>query len=195
MELYLANFSGLDPKQARAAARSGRGGSVWGMSLLSAALERSLGLAALPELGEDAFGKPCFPAFPGLCFSVSHSGGWAACALHSAPVGVDLQRRREISPALASLVSPEEAEHWDFFQLWALRESLFKLRGRGDLRHEPFRPGPDGMPAAPRHPEARFRLYAGVPDYYVLALAWQDATAPPAAPRVLPAAALLRPGP
>ena len=69
MELYLANFSGLDPKQARAAARSGRRGSVWGMSLLSSALERSLGLAALPELGEDAFGKPCFPAFPGLCFS------------------------------------------------------------------------------------------------------------------------------
>lgn len=43
-----------------------------------------------------AHGKPYLTGHPGIHFSLSHSGNWAACAMDKSPVGVDLE---EVGPA------------------------------------------------------------------------------------------------
>ena len=41
----------------------------------------------------NAHGKPYLPGHPQICFNISHSGEYAACAFASIPIGMDLQRR------------------------------------------------------------------------------------------------------
>lgn len=189
MKLYLSNTAGLDPALACRPPRSGRRGSAFGMSLLALAL-RTKGLEAMPPLGEDAMGKPFFPDCPGLCFSLSHSGGYVACALGDTPLGVDVQVRRPLTPQLCRLAEAEEAGGLLFFDLWVLRESLFKLTGQGDLRRTPFRLAPDGRPCSPDYPDVRFHLYDLGPEA-ALALAWQT-DAPFPQPVWVPGEQLLR---
>ena len=188
MKLYLANTRGLDPAQARCLPRSGRRGSAFGLSLLALALEER-GLPALPSLGENARGKPVFPDHPELCFSLSHSGDYVACALGNTPLGVDVQCRRPLSPALSRLAQDESAGGLEFFVLWTLRESLFKLTGEGELRHTPFRRDAAGRPVAPDFPALCFANYDIGPEA-ALALAWGT---PDPAPEltVVPGSALL----
>ena len=39
-------------------------------------------------------GKPYLPGHPQICFNISHSGEYAACAFASIPIGMDLQQHR-----------------------------------------------------------------------------------------------------
>lgn len=84
-------------------------------------------------------GKPYFPDFPWLHFSVSHSGEYWACAMAPTEVGLDLQihtkgRRERIS---ARFFHPQENEYLrscnyrDFFDVWAAKESYVKYTGSG----------------------------------------------------------------
>ena len=54
-----------------------------------------------------ASGRPSCPVLP-LSFSLSHSGGYAACAVSARPVGVDLEEIRPLRPALLGILSEEE---------------------------------------------------------------------------------------
>ena len=72
-------------------------------------------------------------------FSLSHTEGLAVCAIGETPVGVDAERPRELASGTAQkLMTPEEAQQFDFFRLWTLRESAFKLTGRGGVRSPHF---------------------------------------------------------
>lgn len=78
--------------------------------------------------------------------SLSHSGGWIACAKAPVPVGVDLEvqpvsRVRDVQ-ALSALVcapaeqewllsQPVEVQQQCFLQLWCLKEAYFKCLGTG----------------------------------------------------------------
>lgn len=78
--------------------------------------------------------------------SLSHSGGWIACAKAPVAVGVDLEvqaaaRERDVQ-ALAALVcaplerdwllsEPVETQQRCFLQLWCLKEAYFKCLGTG----------------------------------------------------------------
>ena len=42
----------------------------------------------------NAHGKPYLPGHPQICFNISHSGEYAACAFASIPIGMDLQQHR-----------------------------------------------------------------------------------------------------
>ena len=93
-------------------------------------------------------GKPYLTDAPHVHFSLSHSGGWAVCAVSDHPVGVDIQRRetgrRDIA---ARFFHPNEVQYLHslspadreqaFYTLWALKESCVKADGRGLrlLRH------------------------------------------------------------
>ena len=87
-------------------------------------------------LEEDEKGKPYIRGYPGCQFSLSHSGGWAACALSDGPVGVDIQQHREI-PALVSRKFSGEEQEWlrnhpdSFFDLWVKKEAYLKALGAG----------------------------------------------------------------
>ncbi|MDE6879883.1 MAG: hypothetical protein K2P20_00825 [Oscillospiraceae bacterium] len=94
--------------------------------LLELALERERGISPLPELARGVRGKPFFPSLSGVHFNLSHSRGAAVCALHDAPVGVDVERLRQAPRRLAA--GMEDAA---FFRLWTGREATIKREGRG----------------------------------------------------------------
>ena len=121
----------------------------------SAAVRRLLGHAfsfqygaELPRIEKTPEGKPYFPERADVHFSLSHSGGHLLCALGEAPVGCDIQVRRALRPGTAEKLADErERREFDFFELWCLRESLFKLCG-ASLRTARFR-RVDGAVIAP----------------------------------------------
>lgn len=87
-------------------------------------------------------GKPYLPE-PYPKFSVSHSGTVAVCAIHDAPIGIDVEKIRPVHAGVASRIcSAKEKEYLEqardktekdlrFFTLWTRKEALFKLRGTG----------------------------------------------------------------
>lgn len=116
-----------------------------------AELGRSGPVLAAPD------GRPLFPS--GLSGSISHSGGWAACAagVGVPAVGVDLERRGRVPLAgLRHVCAPEE-EPWiraapdeaeadrRATAMFAAKEALYKARDT--------LPGP-----RPRLPELRLRV-------------------------------------
>ncbi len=81
-------------------------------------------------------GKPCLAGNP-LCFNLSHSGPYAACAVSEHSVGMDIECFRPVSAALIKRVcSPGELafvgdDAQKFIQLWTLKEACLKYRGTG----------------------------------------------------------------
>lgn len=96
-------------------------------------------------------GKPYLINEPNVHFSLSHSAGWAVCALSDHPVGVDIERcepgRRDVASRffhkdevryLNSLLPSMRDDA--FYKLWTLKESFVKSTGRGlDLPLRSFR--------------------------------------------------------
>lgn len=88
-----------------------------------------------PAYGYDANGRP----FAEGCFiSISHTNGHAACAWSEAPVGVDIEEPRHVSPRLASrILSPEEraaglaAREGALLCAFVAKEAYLKLTGEG----------------------------------------------------------------
>lgn len=137
---------------------------------LHAAAHRLLALAAeeagiaLPlGLEELPGGKPYCPAAPAFHFNLSHSGGWAVCAVAPCPVGVDVQEERPVRPALLRKFSPGEQAQLAvrpasaFFDLWALKEAAAKCTGRcgvpgvlygSEVSLDPLSLGRDGLQGA-----------------------------------------------
>ena len=105
-------------------------------------------LSGLPEgdftLARTERGKPYFPNYPSVLFSVSHSGGIFACAFSGEPVGVDIQeyknrpdeaeRCRKIA---ARFFHRDEIDALDadtvsaFYNIWTAKEAYVKLTGQG----------------------------------------------------------------
>ncbi len=87
-------------------------------------------------------GKPFVQDFD-VFYNVSHSGNFAACAVHCSPVGIDIEALRSIRPELIRRVcSPEELEFvredsQRFLSVWTAKEAYLKFTGEGiatDLR-------------------------------------------------------------
>ena len=103
-------------------------------------------------------GKPYLINEPNVHFSLSHSAGWAVCALSDHPVGVDIERcepgRRDVASRffhkdevryLNSLLPSMRDDA--FYKLWTLKESVVKSTGRGlDLPLRSFRSDIHRMP-------------------------------------------------
>ncbi len=78
-------------------------------------------------------GKPGFDA-QGRFFSLSHTGTRLLVGVAEHEIGVDAERIRPVRAGLRERVcSPREREEFEFFELWTLREAVFKLTGRGAL--------------------------------------------------------------
>lgn len=87
-------------------------------------------------------GKPYLVSEPGIHFSLSHSGDWAACAVSDHPIGIDIERcapnRRDVA---SRFFHKDEVRYLDslplyarddaFYSLWTLKESFVKSTGRG----------------------------------------------------------------
>lgn len=105
--------------------------------LLNDVLLRDYGISQ-PELSHGEQGKPYLPGGPE--FNLSHSRGAVAVAVGDCPVGIDLERIRKYMDALPQRIFSREELRWfrengelkrDFFTLWTLKESYYKLLGTG----------------------------------------------------------------
>ena len=150
--------------------------------LLLARYARQLVFDRFPALREDVYGKPYFPDAPQAQFSLSHSGGYAALATSSLPVGVDIQeiRPERVMAAVRFLTEPEQAqltalpqeeEVQAFFRLWTLKESYGKMTGRGLLGANAFLVDLSG-PAVLPPDGTQFCLHA--PEGYCLSVSTRD---------------------
>ena len=95
-------------------------------------------------LKKGPYGKPYLAEYPEIHFNISHSGGWAVCALASMPCGVDIQERRSIrsrrmvertmnAREQRQILEAEDGTG-EFIKLWTYKESCIKLSGEG--RHQ-----------------------------------------------------------
>lgn len=141
-ELLLRRVSGeCRERAARFRRRMDGENTVLGELLLRALLERLTGPSAI-TLGRDPLGKPFWREEPGIHVSISHSGGFVACAVAPAPVGIDVQVADRASAALVRrFFAPEEARYvlegaaedqaLRFCRIWTMKESYIKRDGRG----------------------------------------------------------------
>ncbi len=97
-------------------------------------------LALVYTYGEN--GKPFLKDYGEVCFSLSHSGKYAAGAFSNHDVGIDVQKHRgtrydmagrffaEEDKALLERLG-EENSNDNFYRIWAVKESYMKLTGEG----------------------------------------------------------------
>ena len=114
--------------------------SANGMVLLSYAVKDSCGIdTSLLHIARGDHGKPYFEN-SSVMFNISHSGDYAAAAVCSLPVGVDIQIFRNINERMIEkLCRYEELEYIRsapdknkaFVHLWSLKESYIKATGDG----------------------------------------------------------------
>ncbi|WP_265444375.1 4'-phosphopantetheinyl transferase family protein [Acetivibrio straminisolvens] len=94
------------------------------------------------KFNRSAYGKPYLEGHEDFHFNLSHSGSWVVCAVSSKPVGIDVEKIKEIDLDIAKrFFSKEEvsdlfSKNGDekieyFFELWTLKESYIKADGRG----------------------------------------------------------------
>lgn len=134
MRLYYADIRGIDEKDALYPPLSKNKGSAFGVSLLAAAYEDYAG-APLPKIVKLLSGKPFSPDRPEYHYSISHSKTHVFVALSKQPVGADTETHRQMKQSIIErLTTPAELAGLSFFDIWVLRESLYKLTGEGDLR-------------------------------------------------------------
>lgn len=99
--------------------------------LLAYGCERVWGMETLPEIQRGRWGKPYFHAEGGRHFSLSHSAGWAMCALSDAPVGCDMETIRPRRDGLPQRVFRREMDWEEFYRRWTAMEAYGKWTGRG----------------------------------------------------------------
>lgn len=114
----------------------GDDGKKLSRGLMAAAVRSLWGWQEVPELERGAKGKPEFSGVTGRWMSLSHSGGYALCALSDdGPVGVDIETVRPHRERLPAYVMNEtELAEFDgsweeFCRIWTLKESRCKRDG------------------------------------------------------------------
>ena len=95
-----------------------------------------------PDIRRVGKGKPFFASIP-LCFSLSHSDVYVACAIADHEIGMDIQKNSVYREPLARrFFSPEERRFIEespdrdaaFTEIWCLKESYIKATGEGLAR-------------------------------------------------------------
>lgn len=117
---------------------------ITAFALLSYAMA-DIGVADLPDIFEDANGKPCF-VNSDYFFNISHAGERVIVAISTAEVGCDVECRsgnaakivkrfftKEENDLLSSIDDEKAAGHM-FTRLWTLKESVVKCCGDGIRR-------------------------------------------------------------
>lgn len=123
-----------------------------GRRLLAAGMRDRFGVDLREEdLAVTQKGKPYLKERPDLNFNISHSGSFVLCALGECPLGVDIERHKDLNFLRTGkrFLTEEEWTQWEksenprkyFFDRWVIREAYLKWKGTGidrDLRSLPF---------------------------------------------------------
>lgn len=160
LKLYYADIRGLDEADALYPPHSASPGSAFGASLLAWAYRDAVGPTPR-RLARTLLNLSFLPDYPPFHYSVSHSKTHVLVALSTGPVGVDTETHRRVPlQTVEKLTTPAERACLPFFDTWVLRESYFKLTGKGDLRTLRFYRR-NGKLVAPDD-EVHCRLYRGI---------------------------------
>lgn len=112
-------------------------------SQLRQLLGESLGVSADEvEFRYGSAGKPVLANDPAVHFNLAHSADLAVCVIAEHPVGIDLERRRQMNSAAglaARWFHPDEQRRiadaadplTEFFRTWTMKEAALKLVGVG----------------------------------------------------------------
>lgn len=123
--------------------RSGKICCTLGYLLFLYGIKNIYKLDILPNFDIANNGKPYLADFPHINFNISHCSGAVCCMFGTAPVGIDIQNRRELRPSsIRKICSVDEAERifnakepeLEFCKIWTIKESLSKLSGKGIFR-------------------------------------------------------------
>lgn len=88
------------------------------------------------------YAKPALQKYPDYHYNISHSGDWVVACFDHSPVGIDIERMSSIDFAIANryfsrieakhlLERPMEQRLSCFYELWTLKESYIKAKGKG----------------------------------------------------------------
>jgi 4'-phosphopantetheinyl transferase len=109
-------------------------------SLLVEMLRSNGLLKELPSIEYAEGDKPYMKNYPEMHFNLSHCRRYVAVAIHSSPVGVDIECRRKVSQSLIKKVCSEDEQQsiaaaqdpdMEFLRLWTRKESYLKYTGTG----------------------------------------------------------------
>lgn len=87
----------------------------------------------------NSYGKPKVQG-EAIFYNISHSGDYVLCAVSDQPVGVDIEKQKEMDLGIAENFFTKEEYLWllsqenetdAFFRLWTLKESYVKWCGMG----------------------------------------------------------------
>lgn len=92
------------------------------------------------------YGKP-YIQNPSVHFNISHSGDMVVCAIDHMPIGIDVEKIRQIDLSVAKRICTEREQEYlnncksyerfkddiykCFFEIWTLKEAYFKCNGTG----------------------------------------------------------------
>lgn len=155
MRVYAMNVSGIDPddkkwykylsdkriaKVERLKKTKQKAQSIGAELLLRHAVGQITGEVSNVKWDTDENGKLYFTDHDGIYVNLSHSGDYAVCAVHDAPIGVDIQHCRECDMKMANRFFTEEESEFirnstdknsAFFEIWTKKESFVKAIGKG----------------------------------------------------------------
>ena len=103
--------------------------------LLQLALFQNFGMQKIPAIKTGTKGKPIFPAYPTLCFSLSHTRGAVLVGLSDSPVGVDIEQLRPVTGRVRRRLEAAGVAEEDYFQNWVRYEAAVKRSGAGISPH------------------------------------------------------------
>lgn len=106
------------------------------LTLIHAVKKLFPGCALPVAYAYDTNGKPYFTELKDVWFSLSHSGGYAACAVCASPVGLDIQTERKRSEGIMRRCFTEKerelaSDDGSFTAVWARKEAVSKAVGLG----------------------------------------------------------------
>ena len=115
---------------------------ICAFALLRYVLFMEYGITEAPEFSYGEREKPYLKNFPHIFFSLSHAGGYSACAVSDMEIGIDLQDYRPMKENISEKIctrkeiyevyggeSPSPSE--TTCRLWCMKESYGKLTGKG----------------------------------------------------------------
>lgn len=88
------------------------------------------------SFSENEYGKPHAVGLD-VNFSISHSGDYVVCAVSEKEIGADIEKIREINPAVSKRFASESEANYisshknGLFEIWTLKEAYFKCIGTG----------------------------------------------------------------
>lgn len=84
--------------------------------------------------------KPYLKNFPNVHFNISHSEGYAVCAVADRQVGTDIQKIKKYNPKTAKKICTKEElkkiesssdKDGEFTKIWTKKEAFLKMSGEG----------------------------------------------------------------